>query len=79
VVVPAGQKFDWHSHPNMVGVSKCLHGQLRISAIDVPSLKSCPHNIHVCPINRVRYENIKGSDIDKISTIVPDSYNIHRI
>jgi hypothetical protein len=26
VLVPIGQKFDWHSHSKMVGVSKCLHG-----------------------------------------------------
>jgi hypothetical protein len=25
-IVPHHHKFDWHSHPEMFGVSKCLHG-----------------------------------------------------
>jgi len=26
VIVPTGHKFDWHSHPHMHGLSKCIHG-----------------------------------------------------
>jgi hypothetical protein len=38
VIVPAERKFDWHSHPKMSGITKCFHGKLRISAIDVALL-----------------------------------------
>jgi hypothetical protein len=40
VIVPNGQRFDWHSHPKMTGVTKCIHGSLSISKIEVKELQT---------------------------------------
>ena len=40
VIVPEGQKFDWHNHPKMTGLSKCIHGDFKISVIDYHFLKA---------------------------------------
>ncbi len=38
VIIPTGHKFDWHDHPNMIGKTKCLYGNLTISSINKDSL-----------------------------------------
>jgi hypothetical protein len=34
VLVPENEKFDWHSHPRMVGLSKCLFGELEVTVLN---------------------------------------------
>jgi hypothetical protein len=34
VIIPEGHKFDWHDHPDMIGKTKCLYGNLTITSID---------------------------------------------
>lgn len=55
VLVPRGQKFDWHSHPKMTGVSKCIHGLIDISTIDFHSLKQISPSDYAYPKEKLRY------------------------
>ena len=31
--------FNWHSHPKMVGMTKCLHGELQVDTMNKKLLK----------------------------------------
>jgi hypothetical protein len=79
VIVPQDKKFDWHSHPKMGGISKCFHGELRISTIDAGHF--VPHEgdtLHY-PLSKMSKENIKSTDKNTTSIIQHDVYNIHKI
>jgi quercetin dioxygenase-like cupin family protein len=39
VIVPQEQEFNWHDHPKMTGFTKCVHGKLKITAMDKNYLK----------------------------------------
>lgn len=69
VVVPTGHKFDWHSHPKMAGVSKCIHGSLHISTIDIQSFIPYQQNSYIYPKNRLRSEIVKADQEKTVSTI----------
>lgn len=62
VIVPQDRKFDWHSHPKMGGISKCFHGQLRISAIDAALLLPKGPNSYCYPREKLRVTDIKAED-----------------
>lgn len=79
VIVPPNKKFDWHSHPNMGGISKCIHGRLRISTLDIHLLQAYTYNTLLHPKNKMIVQDIKSTDNENISTIEPNSYNIHKI
>jgi quercetin dioxygenase-like cupin family protein len=77
VVVPAGGSFGWHSHPRMNGLSKCLHGELVVSTLDLHHLQPEGGRL-LYPKNQLRKEHIRGWG-NSVSTIEPHNYNIHRI
>jgi hypothetical protein len=79
VIVPPNKKFDWHSHPQMGGISKCFHGNLKISTLDIHLLQPYSYNTFLYPKNQLRLQNIKSADIETISIIEPVSYNVHKI
>jgi len=79
VIVPKGQKFDWHSHPKMSGISKCIHGHLSISIVDYRFLNKMTHNQFTYPRNQMRVEDLKANGERNVSTIQPHGMNIHRI
>jgi hypothetical protein len=54
VIVPGGQKFDWHSHPKMTGLSKCVFGNFKISTIDYPHLQKINQQQYVYPKQFIR-------------------------
>lgn len=39
VIVPQDQQFNWHDHPKMTGFTKCVHGKLKITAMDKNKLQ----------------------------------------
>lgn len=55
VLVPNGHKFDWHSHPKMTGISKCIHGDIDITTLDFHMLQCVGPNLHVYPKQSLRY------------------------
>lgn len=71
VIVPPGQKFDWHNHPKMTGISKCIHGHLKISAIDYQHIKSIGDHKFVYPKSHIRTEILKHNEGSNISIIKP--------
>jgi hypothetical protein len=79
VLVPSGKKFDWHSHPKMTGVSKCIYGHLDISTMDFHGLDQRSHNIFIYPKNRIRFESLYWNSATTVSTIQPHALNIHKI
>jgi hypothetical protein len=79
VIVPQGQRFDWHSHPKMSGISKCIHGHLQLSIIDYRDLKRVSQNQYIYPKNQVIVEDLKANEARNVSTIQPHGFNIHRI
>ena len=79
VIVPPGQKFDWHNHPKMTGISKCIHGNLKISAIDYHFLKQTGPRQFVYPKDHIRFQNLKYNEGTNISVIEPHAFNIHKI
>jgi len=79
VLVPPGQKFDWHSHPKMTGVSKCIHGHLEISTLSLFDLHRYKDNTYVYPKNKVRVESLYWNSTTTVSTIEPKALNIHKI
>lgn len=79
VLVPNGLKFDWHSHPKMTGISKCIHGEIDITTLDYHLLQNTGLNISAYPKDRLRYEKLKHNSNVTISTIEPHALNIHKI
>lgn len=79
VIVPPNKNFDWHSHPKIGGISKCIHGRLRISTIDVHLMQVYTYNTFLHPKNKMIVQDIIWTDTDNISKIEPNSYNIHQI
>jgi hypothetical protein len=79
VIVPPGQKFDWHNHPKMTGISKCIHGHLKISAIDYHHMNPVGNNQYLYPKNHIRTEILKSREGINISVIEPHAFNIHKI
>jgi hypothetical protein len=69
VIVPPNKKFDWHSHPKMGGISKCFHGRLRISTIDLHQLQPYSYNTFLHPKNKMRLQDIKSEDKETVSII----------
>ena len=62
VIVPPQRKFDWHSHPKMGGISKCFHGELRISAIEAGLLVPQGDDSYHHPKDKMRTQLIKSTD-----------------
>jgi hypothetical protein len=54
VLVPNGLKFDWHSHPKMTGISKCIHGELDITTLDIHQMQSNSTNLQSYPKANLR-------------------------
>lgn len=79
VIVPKGQKFDWHSHPKMSGISKCIHGHLQLSIIDYRDLNRVSQNLYMYPKTHVKVEDLIATSLRSVSTIQPHGFNIHRI
>jgi len=79
VIVPEGQKFDWHNHPKMTGLSKCIHGGFKISVIDYHFLQSVGPQQYTYPKEHVRVENLSITTGPTVSIIEPHAYNIHKI
>jgi hypothetical protein len=79
VLVPNGLKFDWHSHPKMTGISKCIHGEIDITTLDSHLLQNAGLNLHAYPKDHLRYEKLKHNTSATISTIEPHALNIHKI
>ncbi len=79
MLVPAGGKFDWHSHPSMAGISRCFYGQLRISAIERALLRPKGEDSLSHPMEKVRVQLLKAGDKEVISLVEHDAYNIHKI
>lgn len=79
VLVPTGLKFDWHSHPKMTGISKCIHGDIDITTLDYHLLQQAGLNIRAYPKQHLRYERLKHNSPNTISTIEPHALNIHKI
>lgn len=77
--MPPNKKFDWHSHPKMAGISKCFHGHLKISTLDLQQLQPYTYNTHLYPKNRMRFQSIKYSDEQTVAIIEPNIYNVHKI
>jgi hypothetical protein len=79
VIVPNGLRFNWHSHPKMVGITKCIHGHLVISAIDLHLLQPISPIEFFYQREHIRIEDIKYNNESSVSTIYPFSYNVHKI
>lgn len=79
VLVPNGQKFDWHSHPKMTGISKCIHGHLDITTLDFHQLHNTAPNLYAYPREQLRLERLVYNSSNTISTIEPHALNIHKI
>lgn len=79
VLVPNGQKFDWHSHPKMTGISKCIHGHLDITTLDFHQLQHNAPNLYAYPREQLRLERLVYNSSNTISTIEPHALNIHKI
>lgn len=79
VVVPGGKKFDWHSHPRMGGVSKCFHGHLDISTIDINQMQPFSFNTCLYPKNKIRFQSLKAECEETVAIIDPEVYNVHKI
>lgn len=79
VIVPGEKKFDWHSHPKMGGVSKCFHGELRISSIDLQRLQPYSYNTFLYPKAHLHLENLLSTNPNTVSLITPNAYNVHKI
>lgn len=63
----------------MGGISKCIHGRLRICTIDVHLLQEYTYNTFLHPKNKMIVQDIRWTDTETISNIEPNSYNIHKI
>ena len=80
MIVPEGQKFDWHNHPQMTGISKCVHGTFKISTIDYPHLQKINPFQYIYPKEFVRLEILSNKEgATTVSIIKPQTYNIHKI
>jgi hypothetical protein len=79
VLVPNGKKFDWHSHPKMTGISKCIYGHLNISTMDIHCLEQKSNIDFIYPKSRVRFEDLYWNSATTVTTIQPHALNIHKI
>ena len=43
VLVPKGMQFNWHDHPKMVGNTRCLMGNIKITSLDPGYLVEDPN------------------------------------
>ena len=79
MIVPGGQKFDWHNHPKMTGLSKCIHGRFKISSIDYHFLRRVEARKFEYPMEQMRVEELDAEKGPTVSVIEPHAYNIHKI
>lgn len=79
MLVPSGKKFDWHSHPKMTGISKCVYGHLNISTMDIHCLERKNQNNFIYPKSRIRFESLHWNSTTTVTTIQPHALNIHKI
>lgn len=78
VIIPKGHKFDWHDHPEMLGKTKCLYGNLTITSIDRGLLVQDGENL-IYEVKDIKVEKLSHDRDQSLSTILPSSYNIHKI
>lgn len=63
----------------MGGISKCFHGELRISAIEAALLLPQGEDSYHHPRDKMRSQVISARDKSTTSIVQHDSYNIHKI
>lgn len=78
VIVPKDQEFNWHDHPKMTGFTKCVHGKLKITAINRSDLKQ-KGDIFYYPVEKLRIEVLESKSDINLSAIYPERYNVHKI
>jgi hypothetical protein len=63
----------------MGGISKCIHGRLRISTIDLNLLQAYTYNTILHSKNKMIMQDIRWADTETISEIEANLHNIRKI
>lgn len=76
--MPQYQEFNWHDHPKMTGFTKCVHGKLKITAMDKKFLKQSG-DLYYFPLESLRIETLESKSNKNLSAIYPEQFNVHKI
>ena len=76
--MPENHRFDWHDHPKMVGMSKCLYGELEATALNATFLKSEENDLLSYPLEKLRKTYLRP-DTSQIASVDPDEFNVHQL
>ena len=76
--MPENHCFDWHDHPKMVGLSKCLYGELEVTAINPAYFKTTKHGDLRYPLEKLKKTYLRA-DIPQISSVDPEEFNVHQL
>jgi hypothetical protein len=62
----------------MVGLSKCLHGELEVTALNPTFLKPEENDLLSYPLEKLRKKYLRG-DISQIASVDPQEFNVHQL